>query len=302
MHMHILTYIQRFDYIRRISSFTQETGLLREGGGVIFRQFIDPETSTHTYLIADEPSREAVLIDSVLEHFDRDRTLIRELDLTLRYTLETHVHADHVTASGLFRKEQGSKAAVSEAAGVENADIQLNDRDIVRFGSIALEVVSTPGHTAGCVTYVCRESAMAFTGDALLIRGCGRTDFQEGSAPRLFESVRDKIFALPDETLLFPGHDYRGRMMTTVGEEKRFNPRLGLDKSESDFVAIMDQLNLAYPKKIDIAVPANLACGLPALPGAASRSEESPASVGSVASVMEKQGRQDAENWMGMGI
>jgi sulfur dioxygenase len=276
--------------------------LSQAGGVVIFRQFTDPETSTHTYLLADEPSREAILIDTVLEQFDRDRTLLRELDLTLRYTLETHVHADHITAANLFRKEQGSEVAVSAAAGVTAADIELEDGDIVRFGSMTLEVFSTPGHTNGCVTYVCREQSMAFTGDALLIRGCGRTDFQEGDASILFESVRNRIFALPDETLLFPGHDYKGRMMTSVGEEKRFNPRLQLDKSEADFVAIMEQLELAYPKKVDVAVPANLECGLLAVPIPVPLSRQSPAGVDSVASVMETQGRQDAENWMGMGI
>jgi sulfur dioxygenase len=269
---------------------------------VIFRQFIDPETSTHTYLLADEPSREAVLIDPVLEQFDRDRMLIRDLDLTLRYTLETHVHADHITAAGLFRREQGSEVALSAAAGVAAADIKFEDGDVVRFGSTILEVCSTPGHTTGCVTYVCREHGMAFTGDALLIRGCGRTDFQQGDASLLFDSIRNKIFALPDETLLFPGHDYKGRMVTTVGEEKRFNPRLGFDKSEADFVAIMDQLDLAYPKKIDVAVPANLECGLLAAAIPVPPSRESPAGPASVASVMETQGRQDAEIWMGLGI
>jgi sulfur dioxygenase len=269
---------------------------------VIFRQFIDPETSTHTYLLADERSREAVLIDTVLEQFDRDRTLLRELDLTLRYTLETHVHADHVTAAGLFRKELGSEVGVSAAAGVADADLEFADGDVVRFGSMTIEVLSTEGHTAGCVTYVCHEQNLAFTGDALLIRGCGRTDFQEGDAAALFDSVRNRIFTLPEEMLLFPGHDYKGRMVTTVGEEKRFNPRLQLDKSEADFVAIMDQLNLAYPKKIDVAVPANLECGLLAAPAPVPPSQQSQATADSVASVMETQGRQDAEIWMGMGI
>jgi sulfur dioxygenase len=275
---------------------------LRSGGIVIFRQLIDPETSTHTYLLADEPSREAILIDPVLEQFDRDRTLIRELDLTLRYTLETHVHADHITAAGVFRREHGSEVTVSAAAGVAAADIEVEDGGIVRFGSTILEVCSTPGHTASCVTYVCRKQGMAFTGDALLIRGCGRTDFQQGDAALLFDSVRNKIFALPDETLLFPGHDYKGRMLTTVGEEKRFNARLRLDKSKADFVEIMDQLNLAYPKRFDVAVPANLECGLLAAPIPDPPSGEAPAGVYSVAGVMETQGRQDAETWMGMGI
>jgi len=269
---------------------------------VIFRQFIDPETSTHTYLLADESSREAVLIDPVLEQFDRDRTLIQELELILRLTLETHVHADHVTSADRFRTALGSRVGLSAAAGVKSADLQFQDGDIIRIGSIALEVCATPGHTNGCVTYRCADQGMAFTGDALLIRGCGRTDFQQGDASVLFDSVRNRIFSFPDETLLFTGHDYKGRMVTTVTEEKRFNPRLGLDKSRADFVAIMSQLDLAYPKKIDIAVPANMACGrfTPAVAAAAAEIAEPDAP--SVANVMQQQGRQDAENWMGLGI
>ncbi len=269
---------------------------------MIFRQLFDPETSTYTYLLGDEASREAVLIDPVLEQFERDRALVRELGLILRYTLETHVHADHVTASGRIRGELGSKVVVGAASGVANADIALRDGDTVCFGRHVLEARLTPGHTAGCVTYACRETAMAFTGDALLIRGCGRTDLQGGDAATLFGSVREKIFSLPDQTLLFPGHDYRGRTVTTVSEEKRFNPRLGLDKSEADFVAIMNELQLAYPRKMDIAVPANLESGLALPPDPGLRVEKLVAPSSSVAGVMETLGRQDAEMWMGMGI
>jgi glyoxylase-like metal-dependent hydrolase (beta-lactamase superfamily II) len=269
---------------------------------VIFRQLIDPETSTYTYLLADRASREAVFIDTVHEQFDRDRTLLRELGLTLLYTLETHVHADHVTASGRFRKELGSEVVVGSACGVANADIGLREGERICFGGHVLVAWSTPGHTAGCVTYVCREEGMAFTGDALLIRGCGRSDFQDGDAATLFESVRTKIFSLPDETLLYPGHDYKGRTVTTVGEEKQFNPRLSLSKSEADFVALMDQLNLAYPRKIDIAVPANLESGLAVSAGTKSQAQEGSVASSSVANVMETQGRQDAEMSMGMGI
>jgi glyoxylase-like metal-dependent hydrolase (beta-lactamase superfamily II) len=269
---------------------------------VIFRQLIDPETSTYTYLLADRASREAVLIDTVHEQFDRDRTLLRELDLTLRYTLETHVHADHVTASGRFRTELGSEVIVGSACGVANADIELREDDRICFGGHALVAWPTPGHTCGCMTYVCREEEMAFTGDAILIRGCGRSDFQDGNAATLFESVRKKIFSLPDETLLYPGHDYKGRTVTTVGEEKQFNPRLRLSQSEADFVALMDRLNLAYPKKIDFAVPANLESGIAASAGSKSVEQEGSSASSSVASVMETQGRQDAEIWMGMGI
>ncbi len=260
---------------------------------MIFRQLFDPETSAYTYLLADEASRHAVLVDTALEQFDRDRTLLRELELDLRYTLETHVHADHVTAAGRFREEVGSKVVVGAMSGIAKADMALREGVTVCFGGHVLEARLTPGHTAGWVTYACREANAVFTGDALLIRGCGRTDFQEGDAATLFGSVREQIFSLPDDTLVYPGHDYKGRMVTTVAEEKQFNPRLGLDKSEADFVGIMKELHLAYPKKMDIAVPANLECGLVAAPDTA----PSP-----VADVMETLGRQDAEMWMGMGI
>jgi len=267
---------------------------------VIFRQLFDPETSTYTYLLADESSRKAVLIDSVLGQIDRDVTLLRELGLELCYALETHVHADHVTASGRLRETLGCKVGVSEIAGVANADLQLRDGEIIRFGERELEVVSTPGHTIGCSTYVCHAAGMAFTGDVLLVRGCGRTDFQQGDAAVLFTSVRDRLFSLPDDTRIYPGHDYHGRMMSTVGEEKRFNLRIGLDKSVDQFVEIMNGLNLAYPKQIDVAVPANLESGLGI--SEADLDRRVAARTGSVASVMEESGRQDAEIWMGSGI
>ncbi len=271
-------------------------------GTVIFRQLFDPESATYSYLLADEASREAVLIDTVLEQFDRDRALLRELEVVVRYTLETHLHADHVTASGRFREALGSRVVVGAASGVANADIMLRDGDTVCFGRHTLEARLTPGHTKGCVTYSCREAGMAFTGDALLIRGCGRTDFQDGDAATLFGSVRGKIFSLPDETLLYPAHDYKGRMVTTVSEEKRFNPRLGLDKSETDCVTIMQELHLAYPKKMDVAVPANLKSGLVVPVDHGLRVEELADRSRPVAGVMENLGRQDTEVWMGMGI
>ena len=269
---------------------------------MIFRQLFDPETSTYTYLLADDASREAVLIDPVREQFDRDRTLLRELGLGLRCTLETHVHADHVTASGRFRESLGSQVVVGAASGVANADVALQEGDSVRLGMHSLDARLTPGHTNGCVTYVCLEAGMAFTGDALLIRGCGRTDFQQGDAATLFGSVREKIFSLPDATLLYPGHDYRGRTVTTVVEEKRFNPRLGLDRSEAAFVAIMKDLALALPKKISIAVPANLESGLGSVRETGAPADVLAARPDSVAGVMESLGRQDAEVWMGTGI
>jgi sulfur dioxygenase len=229
---------------------------------MLFRQLLDPETSTYTYLLADEETREAVLIDPVREQVERDSQLLEELGLALAYALETHVHADHVTGGGLLRKRLGCRLVVGDRTGVLTADMSLGDGDALRFGSQSLEVRSTPGHTNGCVTYVHHEEDMAFTGDALLIRGCGRTDFQQGDAAALYRSVREKIFALPDATRLYPGHDYKGRTMTTVAEEKRFNPRLGDPKSLEQFVDLMARLHLAQPQRIDEAVPANMASGV----------------------------------------
>jgi glyoxylase-like metal-dependent hydrolase (beta-lactamase superfamily II) len=258
-----------------------------------FRQLLDPETSTWTYLLGDEATGEAILIDPVLEQMERDRTLLAELSLRLVATLETHVHADHVTASGRLREALGSRVVVGAAAGIENADRALVDGECFGFGGVELEARATPGHTAGCTSFVCHAERIAFTGDALLIRGCGRTDFQQGDARTLFASVREKIFTLPDDTLLYPGHDYRGRTVTTVGEEKAWNPRLGLAKGVDEFVSIMAGLDLAYPKRIDVAVPANLVSGLIEKP----RADERP-----VAAAMEQLGRQDAEHWQGMDI
>ena len=230
---------------------------------IIFRQLFDPESSTYTYLIADAKSREAVLIDPVYEQVLRDAALLEELDLRLRFTLETHVHADHVTGGWALGQRSGSLMALAEVSGAVGADRYLKHGEHIEFGSRYLEVRATPGHTNGCLTYVLDDESMAFTGDSLLIRGCGRTDFQQGDAGELYRSIHQQIFSLPDEALLYPGHDYRGLMVTSVAEEKRFNPRLGGDLSESDFAGYMENLGLAHPKKIDIAVPANLVCGKP---------------------------------------
>lgn len=260
---------------------------------MLFRQLFDPQSSTYSYLLADTAMREAVLIDPVYEQVRRDAALLEELGLKLVWTLETHVHADHVTGGWLLRHHCGSKIALSGDSGAQGADRMLQPGDRIDFGKRYLTVRATPGHTAGCLTYVLDSEEMAFTGDCLLIRGCGRTDFQQGDARTLFESVRGKIFTLPDDTLLYPGHDYRGRTVTTVAEEKAFNPRLGLARSEAEFLGIMDALDLAYPKRIDVAVPANLVSGLIEQPAA----EAKP-----VAAAMEELGRQDAERWQGMGI
>jgi len=230
---------------------------------MLFRQLFDQDSSTYTYLLADEVSREAVLIDPVIEQFERDRTLIEELELKLLYVLDTHVHADHVTGSGMLCQHFGAKSVISERAGIVCADVQIKQGDRIRFGQHELEVRETPGHTSGCVSFVCEQARMVFTGDALLIRACGRTDFQQGDASTLYRSVHKQILSLPDNTTIYPAHDYKGRTATSVAEERRLNPRLGGQKSVNDFVQIMDELKLPYPRKIDAALPANSRCGIP---------------------------------------
>ena len=230
---------------------------------LVFRQLFDPQSATYTYLVADRGSREALLVDPVFEQARRDAALIEELGLRLKWTLETHVHADHVTGAWLLRQKLGSKIAISAASGAEGADLYIQDLDRVHFGKRSLEARATPGHTSGCMTYVLDDESMAFTGDALLIRGCGRTDFQQGDPGKLFRSVRMQIFSLPEECTLFPGHDYRGLTATSVGEEKLYNPRLAEGILEQDFVGYMKHLGLPHPKQMEVAVPANLKCGKP---------------------------------------
>jgi sulfur dioxygenase len=231
---------------------------------MIFRQLFDPQSSTYTYLLADAGSREALLIDPVFEQARRDAALIDELGLKLKWTLETHVHADHVTGAWLLREKLGSRIALSKASGADGADKYLENGERLNFGKKHLETLATPGHTSGCMTYVLDDRSMAFTGDALLIRGCGRTDFQQGDARTLFRSVRTQIFSLPEDCLIYPGHDYRGLTQTSVGEEKLYNPRLAESVGEGDFVGYMTHLGLPHPKQMDVAVPANLKCGKPA--------------------------------------
>lgn len=226
--------------------------------GLIFRQLFDYDTWTYTYLLADAQTREAVLIDTVIEQAPRDLQLIEELGLKLKYVLDTHVHADHITGAEEIRKATGAKTGVGAAAEVACADLALKEGDEIPFGRFRLKVLATPGHTNGCLSYLLGDRV--FTGDALLVRGTGRTDFQQGSPERLYDSLQ-KLFALPPETLVYPGHDYRGMTVSTVGEERRFNPRAGQGKGKEEFVAILKSLQLAMPKKIHMAVPANLQCG-----------------------------------------
>ncbi|MDH4061922.1 MAG: rhodanese-like domain-containing protein [Aquincola sp.] len=230
---------------------------------LVFRQLFDPTSSTYTYLLGDSERGEAVLIDPVFEHARRDSALLRELGLQLLSTLETHVHADHVTGAWLHKQRTGSRIAVAANSGAQGADRMVAPGDLVAFGGRRLQVRATPGHTDGCLTYVLDDESMAFTGDALLIRGCGRTDFQQGSAERLYRSVHEQILSLPAHCLLYPGHDYKGLTVTSVEEERHFNPRFGGDSNVGDFVGYMNHLGLPHPKLMDIAVPANLRCGQP---------------------------------------
>ncbi|GBG65763.1 hypothetical protein CBR_g52354 [Chara braunii] len=281
------------------------TETMGEAEGVVFRQLFEKESSTYTYILADgcDPRKRAVIIDPVDRTVERDLKLIEELGLTLVFAMNTHVHADHVTGTGKIKSLlPGVRSVISAASGAQ-ADLYVHDRDKIRFGGLALEVRSTPGHTQGCVTYVASlperprlppsasegdlmqddgvyrpttnddavnssssssssSRLMAFVGDALLIRGCGRTDFQGGDARTLYRSVHSQIFTLPAHTLIYPAHDYKGLTVSTVGEEIKYNPRL--TKTEDEFKELMGALGLAYPKMMDIAVPANMVCGVQA--------------------------------------
>jgi sulfur dioxygenase len=226
----------------------------------MFKQLYDETSSTLTYLIVDDETKEAILIDPVISHLEEYIAMLEANDYTLKYALETHVHADHITASGLLRERLQTETAVSERCGASTADIQLNDGDILVLGNQKINVLATPGHTAGSLSFL--WSYRLFSGDALLINGCGRTDFQGGDAVTLYNSIQNKIFSLPDETLIYPGHDYNGRRVSSVAQEKLSNSRLA-GKSLQEFVQIMNNLNLPKPTLIDIAVPANRMCGVP---------------------------------------
>lgn len=224
-------------------------------------QLFDVESSTFTYLLVAADDRSAVIIDPVERHWQRDLAHLERLGLHLAYVLETHAHADHVTSAGKLRQLTGAQAAVPSGCGIAPAELQLNDGDVIRFGADeAIEVLHTPGHTAGSVSYGWRGNV--FTGDTLLINGCGRTDFQSGSAAALYASVTGKLFTLPDATRVWPGHDYHGQSVSTIGWEKRHNARLA-NRSVEEFTILMAGLNLPKPKLIDIAVPANQNLGLP---------------------------------------
>ncbi|RKG59486.1 MBL fold metallo-hydrolase [Corallococcus sp. AB011P] len=229
---------------------------------MLFRQLFDSESSTYTYLIGDEATRQAVLIDPVLEQVDRDLRLVGELGLVLSHVFDTHVHADHVTASGTLR-ERTRCQVVAGTGGARCADLRVRHGDTVHVGQCAFQVLATPGHTDDSVSYLLGDRV--FTGDALMVRGNGRTDFQNGSASQLYDSITRVLFQLPDATLVYPAHDYHGNTVTSIGEEKRHNPRVA-GRSREEFIEVMNNLHLPRPKKIDLAVPANRACGMTQAP------------------------------------
>ena len=232
---------------------------------MLFRQLFDRESSTYTYLIADLQTREAAIVDPVIENVERDLKLIRELDLTLLFCLETHIHADHITGTGEIRERTGCQGLVPANAHTACASGFVEHAQVIQVGSVTIEAIETHGHTDSHMAYLV-DGDRVLTGDALLIRGCGRTDFQGGSAKTLYDSVTQRLFALPDSTRVYPAHDYRGHTVSTIGEEKRWNPRFidlasGQLKDRADFVQLMDSLDLPDPTKIMEAVPANEHCG-----------------------------------------
>ena len=226
---------------------------------MLFRQLYDNETSTYTYLIADEKTKEAALVDPVIEQVERDFKLIQELGLTLRFCLETHIHADHITGTGKLRELTNCEGIVPENAQAACANRFVKDGEVLKVGDIEIKTIATLGHTDSHNSYLVNQNIL-LTGDSLFIRGCGRTDFQSGNPGLMYDHVTEKLFTLPDETLVYPGHDYRGHSVSTIGEEKKYNPRF-VGKDRASFIEQMNNLNLPDPKKIAEAVPANQKCG-----------------------------------------
>jgi glyoxylase-like metal-dependent hydrolase (beta-lactamase superfamily II) len=227
---------------------------------MIFRQLFEPLSSTYTYLLGCEETGQAVLVDPAMPLWERDLAAVRDLGLTLAYTLDTHIHADHITSALHLKREAGSRIANPAIDRLPCADVGVEEGHPFEVGTLRLEPLHTPGHTDGHHAY--RIGERVLTGDALLIDGCGRTDFQNGDAHALYRSVHQKLFSLPDDTLVYPAHDYRDRRVSTIAQEKRRNPRLGGGRSLEAFAAIMAELDLPYPKFIDYAVPGNRQCGV----------------------------------------
>jgi len=230
---------------------------------MIFKQLIEADSCTYTYLLGCEETGESVLIDPVIETVERDLDLLHKMSLKPTYTLETHIHADHLTGAKKMRALSGSKIVVPAMDELPCADLGVKEGEAFKVGNITLHPFYTPGHTSTHHAYLIDDGThkMLFSGDALLIEACGRTDFQSGDAHALYKGIQNKFFTLPDETLVYPGHDYEGRQITTIAQEKQRNPRLKTGTSEDEFVNIMNGLDLPYPRKIDFAVPGNTACG-----------------------------------------
>lgn len=228
---------------------------------MFFRQLFDPDTSTYTYVIADEDSKAAAVIDPVRERVDEVLALADKEGLSLQWALETHVHADHVTGGGLLRERTGARVAMHHAAGdCGCADLVLSEGAEIRLGRHRIRVIETPGHTPDSVSYLV-DDAMVFTGDALLVGTCGRTDFQGGDPGQLYDSLHGKLFRLPDDVVVWPGHDYQGKTHTTIGAERAGNARAA-GRTRDEFIALMNGLQLPKPRRMDEAVPANRHCGL----------------------------------------
>jgi len=270
-------FMTRFSFIRTaVTKMTNKGGFIRRANdtdagspvvtssGFGIRQLFDEDSFTYTYLLWDKSTKDAILIDPVDIQVDRDlKVACLELGLNLVYGVNTHAHADHITGTGILKqKVSGLKSVIAESS-TAIADVHIAHGDEIHFGNRYIKARATPGHTNGCLSYVTDDQASVFTGDALLIMGCGRTDFQGGSSEKLYDSIHAQLFLLPDECVVYPAHDYKGRTSSTIGAEKAENPRLGIMKTKEEFVEIMANLNLPYPKKIDVAVPANLRCGIP---------------------------------------
>jgi glyoxylase-like metal-dependent hydrolase (beta-lactamase superfamily II)/rhodanese-related sulfurtransferase len=228
------------------------------------KQMFDRSSCTYTYLLVDPKTHEGAIIDAVEERLERDLKIISELGVELLYIIETHIHADHVSSAGLLRQLTGAKIVYSQYAAVKAIDIEVNDGDVLPLGQFNIKAIETPGHTNGCMSYY--VDGRVFTGDTLLIRGCGRTDFQQGNSKDLYDSITKKLFSLADDTVIYPGHDYNGNTWSTIAEEKKWNPRVGQQKSQADFIQIMSELKLGLPAKIYQAVPANEGCGINFIP------------------------------------
>ncbi len=230
-----------------------------------YQQLFDVSSSTYSYLLWDPESRDAAIIDPVLEQSSRDISLIRRLRLRLRYTLETHMHADHITGSGALREALNSIVLVHENSGAKCADVLVKDGDFIPLGRQRIHILATPGHT-GCDICLLVDGAV-FTGDTLLIGGCGRTDFQLGDAGQLFDSITQRLFTLPDSTIVFPGHDYNGHHQSTIGEEKLHNPSVHTGITRDQFIHLMQAQPHEMPARMREALPSNLRCGTQALTG-----------------------------------